>query len=160
MPNTREKKKDAEALYNTHELVIAAQQAYSTRFDQHISVEKIRFLYTMLFELIMQSLARGERVDLYKFGIFKKTSCKPHVIPHVLGSENSCYVPTRHVVHFRQSQRFKDILDDVPVEPIYHIPIDEYEEQEKRAAEDAAFLKKSSPKMNTRKKKQPKKKEG
>lgn len=141
MPNTRQKKFEENALYNTHELVLAAQQAYSTRFSQPISVEKIRFLYTTLFELIMVSVTNKQRVDLYKFGTFiPRPPRKGYTIPVVNDMERRCYVPPMRMVDFRASTRFKNMMNDKEVEQeVYHIPIEEYEEKKQREKEDAAF---------------------
>ena len=141
MPNTRQKKFEENALYNTHELVLAAQQAYSTRFSQPISVEKIRFLYTTLFELIMVSVTNKQRVDLYKFGTFiPRPPRKGYTIPVVNDMERRCYVPPMRMVDFRASTRFKNMMNGKDIEPeVYHIPIEEYEEKKQRDKEDAAF---------------------
>lgn len=141
MPNTRQKKFEENALYNTHELVLAAQQAYNTRFSQRISVEKIRFLYMTLFELIMTSVSNGQRVDLYKFGTFLlRNTRKGYTIPVVNDMSRTCYVPPTKFVDFRTSTRFKNMLKGQPVEDeVYMMGIDEYEEKKQREAEDAAF---------------------
>lgn len=113
--NTREKRKDQNALYSLQEIMLAAQQFYESKYETKISLDKIRTLYVFLFEAIMLSIAKNARIDIYRFGAFVKKDISGTKLPLVHINTNA-YRPAFSSVYFRMSQRFKDIVNGRPVE--------------------------------------------
>ena len=99
------KKKKIDTLDNLHEVIKIAQKVYELKWDQKISVEKVRFLYDFLFDQITESLNKNVRFNIYNFGSFHRVYNKQRLSKDPLGEK--CIITPYYTIKFKMGKGLK-----------------------------------------------------
>ena len=121
----KRKKRNAKCVDHFSEFIKLGQLYHLKRWGQPISYEKVKGLYEIFLEQIMEAVNKNVRVTLTEFGSFGR-AVVPGYKTELRGKE--VYSSMRVKVYFRASQRFKKSALEEYKKQMGMIPNEEVEE--------------------------------